>query len=315
MRARINFALAIATSLLASCGRESTGDGGKTPAEPAPGSVVDAADGITFYTPEFEVPTGDSFTCIYTSYSTSEELTIVNGDGKQGAGGHHIIAYFADQPREPGVHKCADEEMTNLNQIAGSAGDGGQVLGLPEGLALKVPADKQIVLQAHYINTSGKAHTTRDWAKISKGDPSKVKSFVNYFVTNDDAFQLEPNAPMKRTSDCLVDQDFQIALGLPHMHELGKHFKLDLLDEKGTLVETLIDTDWQASYASHPPVQTWPMSAPRLFKKGQRLRQTCEWDNSTTDPVLFPREMCLSFFYYWPGNGDLNCKMTPVTAP
>ena len=46
--------------------------------------------------------------------------------------------------------------MTNLHPIVGSAGDntGEPVLGLPDDLALLVPAGKQFVLPAHYINTT-----------------------------------------------------------------------------------------------------------------------------------------------------------------
>ena len=306
-------AAAAAALLVASCGTDtaSTDDGSKE-TEPPPGSVVDNAEGVTFYTPEFEVPPGDSFTCFFLDYKTAEELTIIGGDGIQGPGGHHIIAYYAETPREVGFHPCVDAEMVNLNQISGSAGDGGQVLTLPEGLALDVPADKQIVLQAHYINTSGATEKVRDWAKIVKGDPAKIKAYVNYLVTDDEGFEIEPNAPLKRTSECVLDRDYQIALDVPHMHEYGSHFKLEILDEAKQLLDTPIDTAWQPSYTSHPPVATYPTESPYVLKKGQTIRQTCEWQNTTNDPMIFPREMCIGFFYYWPGNGDLVCDMKPV---
>src|SRR5687768_18596686 len=108
MRHRLAFAaVASITLFAASCGEESPPED----ETPPPGTVVEDATGITFYTPEFEVPLGDSFTCIYLDYTTKEELSIVSGDGVQGYGGHHIIAYYAEQPREPGVHACSDEEM------------------------------------------------------------------------------------------------------------------------------------------------------------------------------------------------------------
>ena len=284
--------------------------------EPPPNTVVADATGVTIYTPEFQIPPGDSFTCFYMNYKTAEELDIVNADGGQQQGGHHIIAYFATDERPVGAHTCTDQEMTNLNQIAGAAGkEGGQVLQLPPGLALKVPAGKQLVVQAHYINATGKTQTVRDWVKIVKGDPSKVKNFVNFLVTNDDGFMVPPNSPVSRTTECTLDNDYQMALLLPHMHELGQHFTLEVLDSAHNHVDTPIDTDWQPSYMSHPPLQTFDMSTPYMLKKGQILRQTCTWDNSTADPVLFPREMCLTFFYYWPGNGDQFCTMKVPGTP
>ncbi|MFO0615990.1 MAG: hypothetical protein U0414_25570 [Polyangiaceae bacterium] len=296
---------------IASCDAATPDDDGKVD-DPQLDSVVDTADALVVTTPEFVIPPGDSFTCFYTKFTTTEELAIVSGDGVQGQGGHHIIAYFADEPRPVGNHPCTDEEMVNLNQIAGSAGDGGQVLALPPGLAIHVPVGKQIVVQAHYINTTGVEEKVHDTVKIVKGKPADVKSFVNYFVTNDDAFEIAPNAPLVRETECTIDKDYQMAIALPHMHELGNHFTLDVIGTDGKPRERLIDTDWALSYSSHPPVKTWSMDAPYVLKKGEKLRQKCEWQNSTMDPVIFPREMCLSFFYYWPGGGDLDCKMVPV---
>lgn len=296
---------------LVACKTDPVADDGKTP-DPTIDTVVEAPDGITITTPEFTVPPGDSFTCFYMDYETAEELVIVNGDGKQGPGGHHIIAYFTDDPRPVGHHICDDAEMTNLNQISGNAGDGGKVLGLPEGLAIKVPKGKQIAVQAHYINTSGADMVVHDWVKIVKGDPAKVKSYVNYLVTNDDGFEIPPNAPLERETECTLEQDFQMAIALPHMHELGEHYHLEVVGLDGQVRDTLIDTDWELSYTSHPPMKSFEMAAPYVLKKGEKLRQKCTWDNATVDPVIFPREMCLSFFYYWPGGGDLECKMVPV---
>lgn len=296
---------------LASCDTDTTTDDG-TQGDPLD-TAVETASEVRYTTPEFVVPPGDSFTCFYTNFTTTEDMAIVSGDGIQGPGGHHIIAYFAEEARPVGHHTCEDQEMVNLNQIAGSAGDGGQVLGLPEGLAIKVPKGKQIVVQAHYINTSGADETVHDTVKIIKGDPAKVKSFVNYFVTDDEGFEIAPNAPLVRQTECTIDKDYQMAIALPHMHELGEHFSLEVIGVDGKVRDHLIDTDWQLSFTSHPPVQSWGMDTPYLLKKGEKLRQTCTWQNSTTDPVIFPREMCLAFFYYWPGEADLDCNMVPVT--
>lgn len=253
---------------LASCDEATPDDDGKVE-EPALDSSTETADSISYTTPEFVIPPGDGFTCFYTKYTTTEELAIVSGDGLQGQGGHHIIAYYAEEPRAVGYHTCDDAEMVNLNQIAGSAGDGGQVLALPEGLAIKVPAGKQLVVQAHYINTTGADEKVHDTVKIVKGNPADVKAFVNYFVTNDDGFEIAPNAPLVRETECTIGEDYQMALALPHMHELGKHFTLDVVGVDGVVRDHLIDTEWQLSFTSHPPVQAWEMDKPYLLKKGE----------------------------------------------
>ncbi len=303
-------ALALSTLALGSCTADDTDTSGETGLV---NTVVEEADGITAYSPEFEVPPGDSFTCIYFDYKTTREMSVISGDGLQGKGGHHVLIYYADTPREPGVHTCTDEEMTNLHQVSGSAGEGGtQVLALPDGLALKVPPGKQLVMEAHYINSTDASYKVKDWAKIVEGDASKVKDYVNYFVTNDEAFELSPSAATKRVSECTATRDFQMALALPHMHELGSHFTLEHFDAAGETLGKLIDVKWALSFISHPPALTWDMTTPYMIKKGEKLRQTCEWNNSTTNPVIFPREMCVAFFYYWPGDGDIQCEMVEI---
>ena len=293
---------------LTACG--STEDG----SDPAP--TEESGDFLTFSTGEFEIPAGDSFTCFYTNTFTDRELSVIGASGSQGPGGHHILAYYAEQEHELGHHECVDSEMVNLHQIAGASGKGtaseGSVLSLPDGLALKVPAGKQLVLQAHYINTSGAPMKVNDTVGLKLVDPATVKSYVNYFVTLDEKFKIEPNAALTRVSTCKLDRDFDMVIILGHMHELGKHYTLETIDADGKSLEKIRDDEWLPSYSSHPPISNFPMDAPYHLSKGTILRQTCSWDNTTPETVLFPREMCLAFSYYFPGDGDLICDMTPV---
>ena len=56
------------------------------------------------------------------------------------------------------------------------------------------------------------------------------------------------------------------------------------------------------------------MEKPLHFAKGTKLRQTCSRDNSSSDPLLFPNEMCVSFMYYFPDIGERSCLMDPAPA-
>jgi hypothetical protein len=97
------------------------------------------------------------------------------------------------------------------------------------------------------------------------------------------------------------------------MHELGRHYKLDVVDGAGAgpATQVLRDEDWEPSFSSHPPVTSYPVAAPLHLPRGTRLRQSCDWSNTTTHTTLVPREMCLSFMYYFPGDGDdIVCNMT-----
>src|SRR5262249_12794980 len=156
--------------------------------------------------------------------------------------------YWTDQTRDPGHHECSDSEMVSWHQIAGGSGKGqageGSVLGLPDGLAIKVPEGKQLVLQAHYINTTGKAMTVNDGVALELLDPAEVKAYVNYFVTLDDGFKIPPSSKVTRTTVGVADRDYDMVVVLGHMHELGRHYTLETIDDKGARIEAIRDDEW-----------------------------------------------------------------------
>jgi hypothetical protein len=292
-----------ASLLLVACAGDGDGDDG----------VVITDTEMTFKTGEFEVGVGDSFTCFYTDVFSPRELAVNGAGGGQGRGGHHIIAYYADEPRPVGHHECTDEEMTNLNQIAGNAGEGDTegILALQDNLALKVPAGKQMVLQAHYINTTDAPYTVEDTVSLQLMSPDDVFAYVNYYVTNDDSFEIPPSSNYTHTTYCRVNRALDVVLTLGHMHEDGRTYTLDIVDDAGNAMQSLRDDTWAPSFTSHPPVSRYSVNEPLHIPAGTRLRQTCEWDNTTSRTVIFPREMCLSFMYYFPGDGeDIVCDMT-----
>ncbi|MSP24454.1 MAG: hypothetical protein EXR75_04685 [Myxococcales bacterium] len=274
----------------------------------------DAPDsqGLSFETPEFEVPPGDSFECFYTDTYTDREIAVWAAEGLQGPGGHHILAYYTEQFREPQHHPCKDSEMVSWHQLAGSSGDdaGEPVIELKEGMAIRVPKGVQLVLQAHYINTTGAAYTVKDQVTLKLREPSEVSDYVNYFVTNDDTFEIPPQSKHTNVSYCTIEQDIDVVLSLGHLHESGKHFKFEILDDAGNVAKTVRDDAWAPLMTSHPNTDYYPRSAPLALTKGMKVRQTCTWENTTTDALLFPREMCIGFFYYAPGQGDLHCSMS-----
>lgn len=282
--------------------------------EPTP----DTVDENVFYaeTGAFDVAPGDVFECFYTSTFTQKDLAVYDAIGSQGPGGHHLTVYWTDVTHAPEHHPCKDSEMVAWHQIAASGGETAAtkegLTALPDGLASRVPAGKQIVVQSHYINASGATEHVNDWIKLKLMDPSKVAAYVNYLATVDDKFDVPAHNTLSSTTVCTLERDYQIILHLGHMHEYGKHYKLEQMDDQGNSMGVLHDEDWRPEYASHPPVTYYTKDKPLLLTKGTRLRQTCTWDNTTADPLLFPREMCLAYFLYFPDDqGETICDMAP----
>jgi hypothetical protein len=258
------------------------------------------------------VPAGDSFTCFYTDTITDRELNVGDAAGTQGPGGHHITIYYTDTKRDPQYHACNDAEMVAWHQIGGASDGGEPVVPLPVGGAIKVPAGKQIVVQSHYINTTGKAEKVNDGITLQLLDAAKVKEYIGFWVINDDSFMVPPMASATSVSTCTFKDELKTVLLLGHMHSYGKHYTLERIDGMGNALETVYDKEWEPQFAGHPPLLTGTLAEPITIPAGASFRQTCTWDNTTTDPILFPREMCITFGYYFPDQGSVFCDVQHV---
>lgn len=285
---------------------------GCSPVEPPP-AVSRTSSAITFNLDTFTIPAGnEAFECFYTSVITDTEWAVPSSYGTQAAGGHHITVYYNNGPAQPEGHRpCTDQEMLTWRLVAGTAGHdtmGAEgTVSLPEGLAIKVPKGRQIAIQAHYINATPKDVVADDHVTINFTDPTKT-TYANYLVANNDTFTIPEQTLAYHTEmSCSVPRDLQIVLYLGHMHEHGKQFQLTQLDEQGQVAKTLYEYKWEENYVSHPPVTKLTMEQPLLLKKGTKLKVACDFANETAKPIGFPREMCLSFMYYYPDVGELDC--------
>lgn len=304
---------ALAVLSLASC---STSGSSSNPSSANPDDNVPV--GLSGNTLKVAIPThtvepGDSFECYYTDIKTDREIYVNSATGAQGLGGHHITIYYATNPQPPGHHKCIDAEMAEWRQVgaAGNAkGDG--VIDLPPGIAVKIPAGQQIVVQTHYINATAAPREVEDEITVHLLPKEEVKRFAQGFAVVDGTFEIPPQAAdFKRASTCTLKRDLELVMVLGHMHELGQHYKLEHLDANGQLIDTVLDQAWEASFSSHPPTSRWTPDKPYKLAKGEKLRQTCTWTNTGSEKVLFPREMCIAFTMYLDDDGFLECAAQP----
>jgi hypothetical protein len=270
---------------------------------------------LTIETAMFDVAPGESFECFYTDVITERELSVVSATARQAPGGHHLTVYYVDNVRPVGHAPCSGTaEMVDWHFVVGAGGEGGDLVALADGLALKVPVGKQLMLQTHYINTTAETHHISDEVDIKLTDPSQVKAYAADFVINNDQFEVPPNAPFRSVGTCEMTQDVQLTMLLGHMHELGSHYKLETIDAQGNPLDTVYDEAWYPNYASHPPILTYTMDNPLRFQAGTRFRITCDWNNVHQVPYLFPTEMCIAFGYYFPGNDRVMCDISNVTS-
>jgi hypothetical protein len=155
---------------------------------------------------------------------------------------------------------------------------GAPIMKCPPGMAKKIAAGSDLVLQLHY---TAKNVSTSDQPQIglvlASEPPSK--RILTLQMGRDD-LRIPPGDPNYRASvSGTVPNDALLISLYPHMHLRGAAFDFDLLLANGT-VETLLKVkpyrfNWQLNYI---------LKTPRLLKKGSILRWTGYFDNSGNNP-------------------------------
>jgi hypothetical protein len=267
----------------------------------------------------FEVPPGESYQCFYTDTVTDRPLQVVAAYGHQQAKGHHLAVYYTMPPQEVAHFPvCKPEQMANWHLVVVVAGDDEDLdfLKLPPGVAVPVPAGAQIVLQSHYINTTGHPVPTEDRVKLHLAGPGEITASANLFVFSDEGFEIAPSAHGQSVTTCTVPIDLRVLRVAGHMHEFGTHYRLEWQPAGGGEMAVLYETDWEPMFTWNPPVHSYTLEAPLLVSAGTRLRQTCQWHNTTEQPLRHSREMCVGIMTALLEGGLLSCgDVQPAVLP
>jgi hypothetical protein len=148
----------------------------------------------------------------------------------------------------------------------------------PEGMAKKIPAGADLVLQLHYTSKKTDA-ADRPSIALTFTSTAPEKQLLTLQMGRDD-LRIPPGEPNYRASvsGTLPREALLVSL-FPHMHLRGSAFEFDIAERAGH-VETLLrvkpyDFYWQLNYV---------LKTPRLLPKGTVLRWTGYFDNSPNNP-------------------------------
>lgn len=251
-------------------------------------------------------PGTDATYCSYLDAHIMDETDVVKFRVLQSLTGHHAVLNAARQPRDVGTHVCTEDDMVNSRFIAGGGSESVFSLAIPDGLAFRIPAGTQLMMQTHWINATSQTVDGQAVAYITAKptDPSRqVLDLFNIVNTN---FTIPAGKTTTSSTTCTIKQDLQIFSITGHEHEFGSHVTIQQID--GAQTSMLWNHDWQPEYQSAPPFQIYSVATPLLLKAGQQVQVTCTWNNPGATDLAFPREMCVSTSFYFPAtNGEIDC--------
>ena len=184
---------------------------------------------------------------------------------------HHAVVYI----REPGSTWIKGPTMSDVLMVY-TPGNSYDVW--PAGMAKKIKAGSDLVLQMHYtVNGQPAQDQTRIGVTLASQSPAKA---ILTLQLNQDRFVIPPGDPNYRVQVFgTLPNDALLLSMFPHMHLRGKAFEYAIAGPNGQY-ETLLsvpryDFHWQLNYK---------LATPRLLRAGTRLVCTARFDNSPNNP-------------------------------
>ena len=295
--------------LLAACEDEIHGHGLDIADQRA--EAPDVVDGFQIRMPEDVIDVGlDVQRCFVPEKVFTEDVYVRRAEAFQGSLGHHVVIFGSAIPRTPGeIFDCSDQSlmagllpMLTPNQAQGSAEDNKREI--PVGMYLRIPAGSRIVLQSHYVNYTDTPIRTADVVNFETLASVEGLIEANFFVLSHNNMTVDEGTTTV-TFECDVDADTNLLFATGHMHEQGRSISVTRRPLGSATEETLYEVEqWTSDMRDDSPTNAYPPTAPLVLQQGDHLTLTCNYDNTTGEPIEWPHEMCVLFSAYWPARNE-----------
>lgn len=238
-----------------------------------------------------------------------ETMDVIGARGIQSAvGGHHGIVYMVESERPVDTHECTDDDMANTRYLAAAAGGPAGTLEeyIPEGVAFRVEAGRQLMIQTHWINTTTEPIDGQAAFNLRVEPPSADRQLAQLFSWVATEIEIPPNSQGSARTDCVVQQEMKFYRIVGHAHEHGSRVRLSYTPAGGTPT-TFYDEAWEYYYTFDPPKIEMNAEEAMIVRPGDTLSVDCDYDNTTGETLTFPLEMCVGAGFFYPGDVQINC--------
>jgi hypothetical protein len=295
---------AVLLATAASCDEtvDATPDPNEIPNFPAP------AHGVQLSTPLFNVAAGTEYQhCWWFKLPSNVDLDVVKIEVRYLKGSHHMNLFQSDRDLPDGDGDCLKGVFSPMgtngyNLIVGSQSEN-MDWTLPPGVAFKLKAHKQIMLQTHYVNASTQG-TPAGKGKVkinlyAEPDASKITTHMGTVFANNVNIKLPPHETSSFTTSCTMPSAVKVAALTGHFHSRGKAFSVNLSPD-GTTAQ---DEIYRSRAWDEPPFKV--LDPALQIPAGGAFQYTCEYQNNSDNTILFgPQvetdEHCNLFAYVYP---------------
>lgn len=265
------------------------------------------------YSPSFVEDSGNDYRCFLIDLNNPAPtwITAMQAQVDNTRIVHHVVLFSpdgTDDLYEDGGDPHDGFSCSGLGQgnwgTIGAWAPGDNPTVLPEGIGIPLAASAQVVLQMHYFNSFEDANLETDQSGYGLQLTDSVEHEATNYAAGPTEFTIPAGDPAYEVRDTYRWQSPGSVLAVwPHMHLLGSTFEEVITHADGS-EECLLRMD---GWDFHNQI-TANLIEPALLADGDRLKITCTYDNSATNPnqvndppidVVFGErttdEMCFGF--------------------
>lgn len=300
---RMRAAAVLAASLVTFLGCSDPGGGGGDDGgddDPSPDAAL--PDGWTsLITSTWTLEPGEEYRC--ERLTVTEDTWIRAFRSVTPLGSHHaVLTIDPDGGDAPDGQVTCGAGSNYTAMIYGSA-PGTEDIVMPDGVAVRVPAGAQLLLNLHLYNTQPDGPITgTSEILIDRVPADEIASVTEAEVVlmGPVNFTIPEGTGQQVTGGCTMSGAATVFMTNPHMHQLGVHARVVAKAASGDVVlrDGPYDFNEQRFYDTGE-VQ---------LAQGERVEITCTYDNDTGGEVTFgdstDQEMCFATTYRYPKLGS-----------
>jgi hypothetical protein len=289
-RSRMRTLALLALAFLAACGGASDAEPDALPADYVPLAAGDWS----------LEPGQEGYYCVRATAPTDLYIQAFRPLAPHGT--HHTALAIDLQGGADGGFPCTAAD-TGFQVLFGS-GLGTEPFELPEGVAFKLAAGQQVLLNLHLYNVSpSQVLTGTSGVEVKLIPVEEVQFEAETIYAMDFGVEVPPGESVYRSS-CTMDREVTIFGVFPHMHQLGTWMRGSAVRgeaEPEVFHDHAFDFEEQLNHRLAPPV---------TLARGDRVLVECGFDNPGTTTVGFgdssDSEMCVLGLYRYPATGAIS---------
>jgi len=203
---------------------------------------------------------------------------------------------------DDGVSRCSAMDNRQLTLYA--TGVGSQEFDMPAGIAMKLPAGQQVLLNLHLFNTGDAPLTGTSGIRARAADPAAVEHEAGLVLAGTNDIKLPPQSETTISGTCTLTQSITIFAAAAHMHQKGTYLRA--VAHSSEAGDTVLN---DAPYSFDNQVAH--LVDPLVMNTGDTVAVDCTYRNDSSDVIHFgtssKAEMCYVGLLHYPSLGVLSC--------